>query len=203
MYSRKKKSTAVRREEIIAATLRVIGERGAGSVTTAAIADAAGMSEANIYRHFNGKVEVFRALGDFIGTLLMSRAAAIAAGSGRPVEKLKMIFMRHVALVAENPGLPRFIFSEEVHLKDRGLAEAMRRRMESYLETLAGLITAGVVEGDFRRGIASRETAMTMLGMISVTALRWSLSGCAFDIKVVSDQLWGNFITIIGHDKSE
>lgn len=192
-----KKSTRIRKEEIVQATLRVVAERGSSAVTIAAIAEAAGMSEANIYRHFSGKGDIFRALADFIGTNLMARAAALAAGSGRPAAKLKVVFFNHISLISENPGMPRFIFSEEVHLRDKELAREMAVRMGSYVESIAGIIAAGVVEGDFREEIAPRETAMTLLGMISFTALRWSISNYAFDIKREAEGMWGNFLRMV------
>lgn len=188
-----KKSTSIRKDEIVQATLRVIGERGSSAVTIAGIAETAGMSEANIYRHFSGKDAVFRAVADFIGAKLMARAATLAAGSGRPAAKLKAVFFNHMALIAENPGMPRFIFSEEVHLRDRELARSMAMRMGSYVESIAGIIAAGVEEGDFREGIYPRETAMTLLGMISFTALRWSISNYAFDVKLEAERMWENF----------
>lgn len=191
-----KKSTRIRKEEIVQATLRVIGERGASAVIISAIAEAAGMSEANIYRHFSGKDEIFRAVADFIGANLMARAATLAAGSGRPVAKLRAVFFNHIALIVENPGMPRFVFSEEVHLRDRKLAETMAMRMGAYVQTLSGIIAAGVVEGDFREGIAPRETAMTLLGIISFTALRWSISNYAFDIKLEAEGMWENFLIL-------
>lgn len=192
-----KKSTHIRKEEIVLATLQVIGERGAGSVTIAAIAERAGMSEANIYRHFRGKGEIFQAVAGHIGATLMARAAMIAAGSGRPLEKLRTIFLRHFDLVADNPGIPRFVFSEEVHLRDRKLAEEMAQRMASYVETIAGVIAAGTAEGDFRAGLLPRETAMTLLGMISFTAIRWSLADHSFDIRDAANRLWENFTTLV------
>ncbi|BEH11044.1 MULTISPECIES: TetR/AcrR family transcriptional regulator [Geobacter] len=192
-----KKSTRIRKEEIVQASLRVIGERGANAMTTAAIAEAAGMSESNIYRHFGGKLEINLALTDFIGGSLAGRAATIAAGSQRPVEKLHQIFTGHFALIAENPGIPRFIFSEEVHLGDRRLAGKMAIWIGSYLETLAGVIAAGIAEGEFRQGISPRETAMTFLGMISFTAIRWSMSGFAFDIRDEAARLWDNFAELL------
>lgn len=79
-----KKSTRIRKEEIVQAAIQVIGAQGVNSLTIAAIAGRAGMSEANIYRHFGGKQEILSALADFIGTEVMGKAAAIAGGSGPP-----------------------------------------------------------------------------------------------------------------------
>lgn len=192
-----KKSTRVRKEEIVQAALDVIGKHGVRALTIAALAEAAGMSEANIYRHFGGKDEILSALADFIGTEVMGKAAAIAAGSRKPLEKLETIFFSHMSLVAEHPGMPRFIFSEDVHLGDRKLAETVAFRIGNYVETLSGIVAAGVHEGELKQGLSPRETALTLLGMIQFTALRWTVGGASFDIRQEAEKLWKNFLLFV------
>ncbi len=192
-----KKSTRIRKEEIVQAALAVIGKRGVRALTIAAIAETAGMSEANIYRHFGGKDDIHAALGEFIGTVVMGKAATIAAGSRDPLEKLETIFFSHMALIGEHPGIPRFIFSEDVQLGNQKLAEAIAFRMRSYVETLAGIIAAGINEGDMRHDIAPRETALTLIGMIQFTALRWTIGGAAFELRDEAEKLWDNFCRLV------
>lgn len=192
-----KKSTRIRKEEIVQAALEVIGQRGVKALTIAAIAEAAGMSEANIYRHFGGKDDIYFALADFIGTVVMGKAATIAAGSRKPMEKLETIFFSHISMIDEHPGLPRFIFSEDVHLGNPRLAENIAFRMGSYVETVSGVIAAGINEGDLRPGLSPRETALTLLGMIQFTALRWTIGGASFDIKAEAEKLWNNFLLLV------
>lgn len=192
-----KKSTRVRKEEIVQAALEVIGKYGVRALTIAAIAESAGMSEANIYRHFGGKEEIFSSLADYIGTAVMGKAAAIAAGSRKPLEKLETIFSSHITLVAEHPGIPRFIFSEDVHLGNRKLAETIAFRIGNYVETVSGIIAAGVAEGDLRQDISPRETALTLIGMIQFTALRWTIGGASFDIREEAEKLWNNFLRLV------
>ncbi|KAB0667709.1 TetR/AcrR family transcriptional regulator [Oryzomonas japonica] len=189
-----KKSTRIRKEEIVRATLEVIGKGGVRALTIAAIADSAGMSEANIYRHFGGKDEIFFALADFIGTSVMGKAATIAAGSKKPLEKLEIIFFSHISIVATYPGIPRFMFSEDTHLGNPDLAKKLAMRIGNYVETLSGVIAAGIDEGELKQGLSPRETALTFLGMIQFTALRWTINGTSFDIRGEAQKLWGNFL---------
>ena len=191
-----KKSTHIRREEIVQAALQVIGEKGVHALTITEIAGRAGMSDANIYRHFKGKQDILGALGDFISEAVMGKAAGIAAGAGTPLEKLKVIFLSHAALIAANPGLPRFIFSEEIHLGDRQLAQTIAGKMAGYIETLSKVITAGIKDGEFRP-LSPRETAITLLGMIQFTALRWSITRGAFNLDAEAERLWNNFLRLI------
>lgn len=192
-----KKSTRIRKEEIVQAALTVVGKKGVRALTIATIAEEAGMSEANIYRHFGGKDDIYAALGDFIGSAVMGNAATIAGGSRKPLEKLETIFRSHIALLAENPGIPRFVFSDDVHLAHRNLSKILAQRIGNYVDTIAGIIEAGIMEGEVRPVLVPRETALTLLGMIQITALRWSIDNASLDIKPEAEKLWGNFLGLI------
>ena len=192
-----KKSTNIRKEEIVQAALGVVGKKGVRALTIAAIANSAGMSEANIYRHFSGKSEIFSALADFIGSSVMGKAATIAAGSRRPLEKLETIFFSHIAIIAEHPGIPRFIFSEDVHLGYPDLAKNLAIRIGNYAETISAVIAAGVHEGELKQEILPRETALTMLGMIQFIALRHTIGGLTGNIDVEARKLWCKFLLLI------
>lgn len=188
-----RKSTHIRREEIVQAALAVVAEKGVHGLTIAEIAGRAGMSDANIYRHFHGKQEILEALSDFIGEAVVGKAATIAASKRKAVDKLGRIFRSHIALIAANPGLPRFIFSEELHLGDRQLAANVAGRMASYVETLSAVIADGIRSGELRRDISARESATTLLGMVQFTALRWFISHGAFSLEAEATRLWDNF----------
>jgi len=191
-----KKKTTIRRKEIVQAALQIIGEKGVHSLTIAEIAGRAGMSDANIYRHFKGKQEILKALGDFISETVMGKAAGIAAGKGSALEKLSVIFRSHASLIAANPGLPRFIFSEEIHLGDLSLAKTIAGKMAGYIETLSMIIAEGVRNGELQ-SLAPRETAITLLGMIQFTALRWSITRGTFSLDAEAERLWNNFLQLI------
>ena len=192
-----KKSTRVRKEEIVRAALEVVGSKGVGALTISAISATAGMSEANIYRHFRGKDEILSALADFIGSAVMGKAAAIAGSSRRPLEKLESIFFSHIALVAEHPGIPRFVFSDDIHLGHRSLADILAIRIGNYIETITGVIVAGIAEGEIKPGLSPRETALTLLGMIQFTALRSSISNASFELRPEAEKLWQNFTSLV------
>jgi AcrR family transcriptional regulator len=192
-----KKSTRVRKEEIVQAALGVVGGKGVRALTIAAIAQSAGMSEANIYRHFSGKDEIYAALAEFIGREVMGNAATIAGGSRKPLEKLETIFFSHIALITEHPGIPRFVFSEDVHICHPNITDILAQRIGNYIETITGVIAAGIAEGEFRQGLSPRETALTLLGMIQFTALRWTISNASFDLRPEAEKLWLNFMNLV------
>jgi len=192
-----KKSTRIRKEEIVRAALEVVGKSGVRALTISAIAASAGMSEANIYRHFGGKEQIFAALADYIGDAVMGKAATIAAGSRKPMEKLETIFFSHIAIIAEHPGIPRFVFSDDIHLGHRNIAENLALRIGNYIETITGVIAAGIAEGQIRPEVSPRETALSLMGMIQLTALRWTIGNASLELRPEADKLWRNFILLV------
>ena len=192
-----KKSSRVRQEEIVQAALEVVGSKGVRALTISAIAASAGMSEANIYRHFSGKDEIFTALAEFIGSSVMGKAATIAAGGRPPLEKLETIFFSHINLLTEHPGIPRFVFSDDIHLRHRKVTAILALRIGNYVETITGVIAAALAEGALKPDLSPRETALTLLGMIQFTALRWTISNGAFEIRPEAEKLWQNFLVLV------
>jgi hypothetical protein len=109
------------------------------------------------------------------------------------LEKLDKIILAHTEMIAKNPGIPRLLFSDGGMVTGGRIAQIMTSRIEGFLATLTGLIEAAIAEGKLREGIAARETATTILGMIQFSVLRWV--GNQAEGKLVDEVmlLWGNF----------
>ncbi|MBI5140967.1 MAG: TetR/AcrR family transcriptional regulator [Nitrospirae bacterium] len=192
-----KKDTKTRQAEIVAAAITLIGEAGVRGLTTAKLAGRLGMSEANLYRHFSGKQAILEAIVDEIGRVIMDRGSAFSRLSAAPDEKLRMILESHVREVKEKSGIPRLVFSEDVHLGNRMLREKLALRIKSYIAIIEEVLAEGVGKGVFRPDICVEDTAKTFLGMIQFAVLRWSLSGFTFSMEEEIARLWANFTRLI------
>jgi len=188
-----KKTTQVRQTEIVQAALNVIGRFGVSGLTIHEVAVAAGMCEANIYRHFKNKQDVIRAVVEYIGGQVTSRAAQLAASSGPPLDKLEKIIFAHTEMIARNPGIPRLLFSDGGMVTGGRIAHIMTSRIEGFLSILTGLIEAAIAEGRLRKEVGARETATTILGMIQFCVLRWT--GSQAEGKLIDEvaTIWTNF----------
>lgn len=190
-----KVSTEIRREQIIQSALRIIAEKGARNLTTAAIAKDAGMSEANIYRHFGSKAEIISEAVAKIGAGLRANIDSVSkkGGTASPVEQLKNLFMLHLGYVEKNEGIPRLVFSEEVHAGDNMLKQKLLESVDSYAARIELLLKEGQKTGSIKTGINPWATAKMFIGMVQVTIFRWSLSGGSFSLVAEGRKLWDNF----------
>ncbi|WP_028895688.1 TetR/AcrR family transcriptional regulator [Syntrophorhabdus aromaticivorans] len=74
-----KLSKDVRRDQVVNAVLELIGRNGVTGLSTAAIAKEVGMSEANLYRHFQNKQEILAETVKRIGEELRENVASVTA----------------------------------------------------------------------------------------------------------------------------
>jgi len=192
-----KKDTKTRQAEIVGMAIEIIGEMGVSGLTTARLAERLSMSEPNLYRHFHDKEAILSAVIDEIGMRLMDNAALLAGGEIPPKEKLRLIMVSHINEVEQRSGLPRLVFSEDMHVRYPALRDKLMERIGGYLATMEKVIAEGKADGTFRPDINSKETARAYLGMVQFAAMRWSLSGFSFSLKEEGRRLWVNFYRMI------
>ncbi|MFO0753776.1 MAG: TetR/AcrR family transcriptional regulator [Thermodesulfovibrionales bacterium] len=191
--TRERKSREMRREQIAQAALRIIAQRGVRALTTASIAQEVGVSEANLYRHFENKDEILSEMVEVIGSDLMRSFADIFGSDGDPAGKLKRVFLFHLTLIESNEGIPRLVFSEEMHRGNRDLREKFLALITRYTEHLRLLIREGQEVGAFRRTLDPLQTATLFIGMVQISTLLWSLKGFTYSLVDEGMKMWENF----------
>lgn len=184
----------IRRDQIVEAALRIIAMGGIKSLTTAAIAEEVGISEANLYRHFNSKDEILQGAVEKIGEGLLRNLDIISEMSGNsPLLRLKRLFMLHLEYIEKNEGIPRLIFSEEMHIGNKKLKERLLKTIQLYSARLESLIKEGQKAGLIKKKIENPSAAMIFIGMIQILTMKWSLSGFSFSLVDEGMKLWRDF----------
>lgn len=186
-------SREIRRRQVVSATLKIISERGVRNLTTAAIANEVGISEANLYRHFASKEEILLETVKEIGSGLEQNLEKVFQSPGTPLEHLGNIFTLHLSFIEENEGIPRLIFSEEIHGRNNHLKTKILHTINTYSEKLELLIKEGQATGVLKKDINAAFSSLTIIGMLQATILRWSLSGFSFSLTKEGLKLWRNF----------
>ncbi|MFA5072507.1 MAG: TetR/AcrR family transcriptional regulator [Nitrospirota bacterium] len=187
----KKVSGSIRREQIVRAVFSIAGKKGMGNVTTSAIAKKAGMSEANLYRHLQNKDEIYIVAFEFIRDRIRENMEN-AIQKKKPLTMLKQFFKLQLVFMEKNPGISRFMFSQELHVS-KNLRANVLATMYGFSKKLASFIRKGQVEKKIRQDINSRTTALLFVGMIQGLAFRWSLSGFSFSLVQEGMKVWSQF----------
>ncbi len=189
----KKVDRETRREQITEAALQIVGDRGVKGLTTAALAKEVGVSEANLYRHFENKDEILLETVGRIGETLRCNLERVLAESSSPSESLKKIFILHLDYIEKNKGIPRLVFSNEIHVDNNRLREKLFSTIDSYARRLEELLREWRSAGSIKESMDPAPTALTLIGMIQALTMKWSLSGFSFSLVDEGRRLWANF----------
>ena len=188
-----KVDTEVRREQITQAALDIIASDGVKGLTTSAIAGRVGISGANLYRHFQNKNEILNSVVAKIGSDLLQNLRAVRGEAPEdPLLKLTKLDRRHLEYTQNNKGIPRLVFSEEMHITNVPLKEKLVRVINSYTQEISSLIREGQEAGIIKQNMEPQALALTIVGLIQVTVLKWSLNGFSFSPVDQGMKLWKN-----------
>ena len=166
-----KKTTEVRREEIIVASLSLVEQHGLENLNIADIAKKVDLVPSAIYRHFAGKEKIIESLIDFAGAHLQSNIAQTLMAESHGVDRLKMLFTLHVKLIKEQRAIPRILFSLLSSEKNIELRQKILLVINKYVENIEKIIDEGQVAGEILPAVDPRAAGLLFLGMVQPLAV--------------------------------
>ncbi len=172
-----RQSTEVRQRQIIDASLEIIAEKGVSGLTTGEVAKRVGFSEAALFRHFPNKLEILKATMISVHEALISEINIIVAAKNGPLTKLEDILRLQLSFIEKNRGMPRILFSDELHLGDTELRETIVKRHRNYMEIIKSVMREAISAGIFRADLDVDMAARAFFGMIQTAVFNCSLNG--------------------------
>ena len=168
---RSRKSTEVRKEEIVRAALSLVEKNGLDKLNIIDIALEVKLVPAAIYRHFKGKEDIIAALIDFSDRSLQYNIRQAIDSDGTAIAKLKLLFELHVKLLKEESAIPKilyFLLSSDRNLE---LKDSMLAAVGSYVQQVKKILFQGQKKGEVNADIDVTAAAMMFLGMVQPLAI--------------------------------
>lgn len=186
-----RKSHAERREEIARTALELAGVRGVAKVSTQAIADHMGVSQATVFRHFKTRDDVFLEAIGLIKRDVMQALAPIFDDKATPgAVRLERLIHAHLGFVQDRHGIPALLFSDCLHQESPHLKAEIRQLMKAYGGRVAQLVMDGVADGSLRADADPALLGQTVVTMVQGVVLRWSLFDHSFDLQSQANVVW-------------
>ncbi|MCR4377064.1 MAG: TetR/AcrR family transcriptional regulator [Rhodospirillales bacterium] len=187
----KRKSHEERRVEIAQTALKLAAEVGASNVSAQAIADAMGVSQATVFRHFATRDAVFReAIAEIRRSVHAALGPIFEDKTTSAAERLKRLAVAHLGFVQDNRGIPALLFSDGLHAGDATLKADVRELMKSFAGRVAALVMEGVKDGSIDVGVDPALIGQAFVTLVQGAALRWMLFDRSFDLKSQADVIW-------------
>lgn len=164
MVVRSRRSTKIRRREIIDAARLLITEHGMKSLTIGNLARAVGVSEGGIYRHFIGKKQILAGLIEDIDHRLTERMAPDDDPDAGLI-RLERVLRRNVAPSAST-GVSFLVIAEVLMNGDDELRALMQASIDRHLAMIEAQLRVGVRRGEVSGEVDLRAAAMQFYGLI-------------------------------------
>jgi len=137
------------------------GER----ITTAGLAQAVGVSEAALYRHFPSKARMFEGLLEFIEVSIFGLVTRILEEERSAQRRCEKILLVLLGFAARNPGITRLLVGDALI----GETERLRQRVSRFYDRLETQVKQILREGDaaneLPRPVAIHATANLLLAV--------------------------------------
>lgn len=179
---RTRKPAETRKAEIIDATLRLADKLGPDRLTTETIADAVGLTQPGIFRHFPKKQDLWEAVAARVGSMMETRWKKAQSVDAPSMDRIRALIGAQLRLIQSTPAIPAILFSRELHTKNKGLRKAFFGLMSRFHRMIADLVAQTRAAGELRGDLDPDDAAYLIIGLVQGLAVRWSISGRNFDL---------------------
>ncbi len=174
-----RKPAAERKAQIVDEAMRLAAELGPDRMTTQKLADAVGITQAAIFRHFPSKTEIWLAVADRIGTAM---PAKLIESNDPPLDRLRAIVKRQFEFIVKTPSIPAILYSRELHAENETLRQQFSEMVGRRQALFAGLFETAISDGDYPADTPPEDAARLILAFIQGMAMRWSMEERNFDL---------------------
>ena len=169
--------TGSRKRQIVETVLELVAAQGTEAVSFQLVADAIGVTQPAVLRHFPTKEAMWLAVMDWLEEQLIAIYTALDEDPGQSsLVVLGRMFLGHVRLIERYPALAKLIFSDHLRLQYPSLQARFSRIHKAYSARLRAVLDRAKAEGVVRGPLASKDAATMFLSLIQGLGFQFTIA---------------------------
>jgi len=186
----KRKSTGIRKQQIIEAARKLIIKKGSEHLTVRSIAREVNITEAAIYRHFKSKREILSFLMSYISETMLEEIDKRPLDGNVSLEAIHYVLEKHLSEIEQRRGMSFQVIAEILSLGDKKLNKEVSESINKYLDRLKTLLSEAARGGHVEEDLDFDASALLCFGAIQGLVNIWALSNYGFDLTEKYKSLW-------------
>jgi AcrR family transcriptional regulator len=186
-----RKSTMVRKKQIMNAARKLIMRSGSEHVTIRNMAKEVGISDSAIYRHFKSKMEILSFLADSVSAGMIHDIEMARSVGFNSMNIIDEILRTHLSTIKQKRGLSFLVLAEIISFGNKSLNRKVSDNIQIYINRLRVVLSDGVRAGVVRQNVDLDAAALLLFGMIQGLVNIWALDAYKFDLVKRYSDLWG------------
>ena len=155
-----------RKQEILEALARMLEINPGDRITTAKLAEAVGVSEAALYRHFPSKAKMFEGLIEFVEDAIFSRVKLIMSEESEALPRCHKVLHLLLVFTERNPGITRILNGDAL----AGETARLRARVQQFYERLETQLKQILREAELNEGLRPQVTVSAAANLLLASA---------------------------------
>ncbi len=174
-----------RRQQLIEVATRLFARNGFDATTTASIAEAAGVSEPILYRHFKNKQELFVAIVREMSRKTLDHWNELIANEKRPDQQLRIIALEFPEHMRHLEDAYHVLHNALSNSRDRTVIAVLREHYSQIHAFFMQIVVSGQKQGLFRKDILAVTAAWHLVhGGIGFAMVHLNIDGAYADFDV-------------------
>ena len=186
-----------RQSDILQESIKLIADKGIQGFTIKNLANAIGVTEPAIYRHFENKQKILIEILSLFKENKESFMKYVQADDVTPLDKLKALFELRFKYFAKNRAIASVIFSEELFRNDPILSEIVFDIMKENQKIILRIIKAGQKSLVIKHDVSADQLAFIIIGALRLIVTKWRLSDYSFNLEKEGKSLWKSIELLI------
>lgn len=178
----RRKPAKDRKAEILDACLELADRMGPDRMTTNHVAQAVGLTQASIFRHFPSKQALWQSVVEMISARLEAAWSEAVAIDAPPEARLRALLRAQFDQINTTPALPAILFSRELNIDNPDLHETIRLRLMAFQAHIITLLEEMRRAGRLREDLVPADAAVYLTSLVQGLAIRWSLGARVFSL---------------------
>jgi AcrR family transcriptional regulator len=154
-----------RKGQLMDVATRQFAQHGYKAATTAGIADAAGITEPVLYRHFENKKDLFIAVLRRCTAMLVSRWRAAADDAPTACDKIRHMASAVYSELPELSDAQRVVHGAIATNRDPDVRVVLEEHLSQFISMVREMIQLGQDGGEFRNDFDVEAMAWSMINM--------------------------------------
>ncbi len=179
-----------RQSDILQESIKLIADKGIQGLTIKNLANAIGVTEPAIYRHFENKQKILIGILSLLKNNREDFIKSLHDTNANSLEQLKDLFQMRFKYFAKNPAIASIIFSEELFRNDPLLSEKVFEIMKENQKIILQVIKVGQKTSVIKSGVPANQLAFIITGALRLNVTKWRLSNYSFDLEKEGRVLW-------------
>lgn len=191
-------SAGSRKRQIVETVLELVAAQGIEAVSFQLVADAIGVTQPAVFRHFPTKEAMWLAVMDWLEEQLVAIYAAVDEYPSRPsLVVLGRMFLGHVRLIERYPALAKLVFSDHLRLQYPSLHERFGRIHKAYSARLRAVLDRAKAEGTVCRSPASKDAATMFLSLIQGLGFQFAIARLPIVLGLEAERMLANYLQAV------